>query len=191
LKKGGRALDKEASIVVEFNSWLRAAVGSLALFGSQAAMAAPLTYDCDTAAGSFSPVEQVQSGPSYSISARLTPRLSRTDKRWLPAASLGVGKPGQEVLLRVFAEERGGKNFKVSAIYSGDGEPKQAELGGISMGQSIGLAIYAEPGTVRVTAGGKSTSFAVTIAPNASVSASCSTGEFLFEALELAPPAGR
>ncbi len=40
---------------------------------AQAAVAAPVDYDCDTPTGSFSQLIQTQAGPAYHVLATLTP----------------------------------------------------------------------------------------------------------------------
>jgi hypothetical protein len=82
----------------------------VAAFGSLAttAHAAPMSYDCDTAAGRFSELKQVQSGPAYRISGRVAANELAVDKRWVPVANVTIKSADNQSLamLRLTAPTR-------------------------------------------------------------------------------------
>jgi hypothetical protein len=54
----------------------------LSVAAADAARAAPVNYDCDTPAGSYSELSQVQAGPAYHVRGTITALQWRDDRRW-------------------------------------------------------------------------------------------------------------
>lgn len=151
------------------------------------AWAAPLAWDCDTAAGAFSQIKQVQAGPNYRIAGKVTPLQTRSHERWLPSAQVRIERPGRKTAaaLRIVPEQRGGRTFAVTANATVDGKETATTLGRLSLDETLAFSLTASTEGVAVSAGGKSSKLPVVLGPGAEILVICSTGEFDFEALEL------
>lgn len=151
------------------------------------AVAAPVSYDCDTAAGAFSEIRQKQDGPSYAVAGKMGPRQLRAHERWLPTVRIWVeAADGRtSTALQLVPEVRGGTVFAI-VVTSSDGDKKgRTGLGKITLGETLAFSIRAGSEGVRVEAGGKSNLIPVAIGVGGQVGVSCSTGEFDFETLDL------
>jgi len=165
---------------------IRLAAVILGGFGSAAAAAAPIRYDCDTAAGSFSEIEQGQKGPAYAVAGTVEPVQLRTHEQWLPAAARVDSNDGKRsVALQLVPEVRGGSTFAIVAVSADDDKKGRTRLGKIALGETLAFSIRAVGGSVRVEAAGKVATMPVAIGGGGRVGVSCSTGQFKFETLDL------
>lgn len=163
----------------------------IAIAAGGSAAAAPLAYDCDTAAGAFSQIKQIQPGPNYRIAGKVIPRQTRNHERWLPSAQVRIERPGRRTAaaIRILPEQRGGKTFAVTAEAMLDGKESETVLGRIRLDETLAFSLIASADGVVVTAGGQSSKLPVVLGRGAEILVICSTGEFDFEILDLeAPP---
>lgn len=168
--------------------WASGLLTGCSLLCAGAAAAAPISYDCDTAAGSFSVIEQVQAGPTYHLRGTITPRTWRSDRRWAPSVRIGFGTADDSRRAWITLTRQPDRPGADAGMEVADGgEPGTIALGNVGLNQPIAfdLALSAS-GDGAVTLGTEHRSFHFNPGPNAKMSVTCSTGEFLFSDLDWA-----
>jgi hypothetical protein len=168
--------------VPNLKSLLPAMAAVAALAGP--AHAAPLSYDCDTAAGHFSELKQVQSGPDYRISGRISANELAMHKRWAPGANITVESADKAVRasLRILAPEQKAP-LDVVLETRKDGKTETQTLGKIGLSQDLTFVVTVSGGQVRAEIGTMRGEAPTAIGAGASVSVVCSTGNFHFDDL--------
>src|SRR6218665_3523762 len=122
---------------------------------AQAAAGAPVTYDCDTPAGSFSELSQVQAGPAYSLRGSITALQWRDDRRWASVGQIRLenGDRSRSIALKVVRQPRG-REAAIEVTVQGEGEPRTETLGAGALKQGgafeLGLNGGGEGGTETV-----------------------------------------
>ncbi|HEY5723037.1 MAG TPA: hypothetical protein VIT45_12015 [Allosphingosinicella sp.] len=162
---------------------LLAAIASFAALAGPA-QAAPFSYDCDTGAGRFSELKQVQPGPDYRISGRISANELATHKRWAPGANLTIESADKSVRasLRILAPTRKAP-LDVVLETTKDGKTETQTLGRIGLSQDLAFVLAVAGGQVRAEIGSMRGDAPISIGAGGSVSTVCSTGNFHFEDL--------
>lgn len=159
-----------------------------ALLAGGGAEAPPLSYDCDTAEGAFSQLKQVQPGPSYRITGRISAHRLRQHDRWVPVATVRADAADgtMEVALQLVAPHRPDGPLDVFLVTrAGKSEPEQKLLGHAEIGGELPFELAVDRGKVRARIGSLNGDAKASLGSGASVGVSCSTGEFLFNDLRL------
>jgi hypothetical protein len=169
-------------IVTNWKNLLPAAAALIALAGS--AQAAPFSYDCDTGAGRFSELKQVQAGPDYRISGRISANELAMHKRWAPGANLTIESADKKnrVSLRILAPMQKAPLDVVLEI-SRDGQKEEKALGQVGLSQELAFVLTVTGGQAHAEIGSMRGEGPIAIGSGASVSTVCSTGNFHFEDL--------
>ena len=148
------------------------------------AQAAPFSYDCDTGAGRYSELKQVQTGPDYRISGRISANELARHERWAPGSNVTIesadGK--SRASLRVMAPTRKAPLDVVLAITK-DGKTEEQRLGQIGLSQELAFVLTFADGRARAEIGTMRGEAPIAIGGGASVSVVCSTGNFHFNDL--------
>ena len=151
--------------------------------------AGPLTYDCDTAPEHFSELTQPLPAGPVTISGVLTARVMATSKTWASTGHVGlvsadgadyaqievtgVAKISKTVLLATLTVSRGGTKEEI-------------ELGPVTLMQALPFSLTWDPaGKLSVSLAGWQREVLLRPGTLTTAKATCSTGEFLFEKLEL------
>jgi hypothetical protein len=176
-------------------SFRSAAAAALLWAASPTAAAAALSYDCDTASGSFSELKQSQAGPSYRVSGRITARQLRVDKRWLPAGNVAIASADQKVfvMLKLSGLKRPKGPLEVILVNVDGGRKTQQVLGQIGLNETLSFTLSVQGSTARAEIGRMGGDTVAAIGPGGSVGITCSTGDFMFDDLKLdsaGPPVG-
>ena len=162
-----------------------AAIATATLF-VQRAIAAPVDYDCDTPAGSFSELSQTQAGPAYQLRGSITPRQWRDDRRWASVGQIRLenGDRSRSIALKVVRQPRTAQAAIEVTLQSG-GEPRTETLGAVALNQAVPFELRLDPaGEGVVVMGGQRRAFHLDVGPNAKVQVICSTGEYLFSGFD-------
>lgn len=148
------------------------------------ANAAPFSYDCDTGAGRFSELKQVQSGPDYRLSGRISANELATHKRWAPGANITVESADKKTRasLRILAPMQRAPLDVVLQI-TRDGQSEEKALGQVGLSQDLAFILTVAGGQVRAEIGSMRSEAPIAIGSGASVSVVCSTGNFHFDDL--------
>jgi hypothetical protein len=145
----------------------------------------PLTYDCDTAAGSYSELSQPAASSKYSISGVLTARKLRTDERWAPSATVTVKTSDSDRLsLQLIAADGTATQLQLLIRNVIDGKESTQPIGVVPVNQAVPFTIFVDGVAANFEAGGRTFNLNVPAGGTRTVSVACSTGEFLFERLE-------
>ena len=163
---------------------------ALAAWLGSSAAAAPLDYDCDTAAGSYSMIDLVQPGPGYRIRGTVTGVQFRKDDRWLPTATIALVSADKSnfVSVQLMRQARDSK-MELAANGLLRGERRSAEGGRVGLGEAVPFEITSGGGRTVVQFGDKRTIFDFDLGADSRVQVSCSTGQFRFEGLDWEAPA--
>lgn len=164
-----------------------AAAAALMLAAQGAAAAAPVTYDCDTGQGNFSELSQVQPGPAYRLRGTITPLRWDSHERWAPSAQarLQNGDGSRWIAVRIMRAPGVERATAAIEVNSG-GSPQTTSLGWVGLNEALPFDIsLSAAGAAVVLAGTERRTFRLDLGANAKVSVVCSTGEFLFGALDL------
>src|SRR5438309_1887264 len=111
-----------------------------ALLAGGGAEAPPLSYDCDSAEGAFSELKQVQPGPSYRVTGRISARRLRQHDRWAPVASVRADAADgtMDVTLQLVAPHRPDGPLDVFLVTrAGKGAPEPKLLGHAQIGEEL------------------------------------------------------
>lgn len=166
------------------------AAGAAFLFSSVQAPAAPMKFDCDSFDGAFSEVMQTQAGPNYAVKAQITAMRLGNHREWLPNAMLQIFSADENnvVIVRLNSSSSQSKTASVTLTIGKDGERKSYAVTTVKLNEPVDASIIIRDGKVKVQVAGQSAEAPIAIGPNAEVRAACSTGEFMFEKLDMAAP---
>jgi hypothetical protein len=148
------------------------------------AQAAPLSYDCDTGAGRFSELKQVQPGPAYRISGRIAANELARHERWAPGSNITIESADEQnrVSLRILAPMQKAPLDVVLEITKA-GKTETQALGRVGLSQELAFVLAFADGRVRAEIGTMRGEAPLAIGAGASVSVVCSTGNFHFNDL--------
>ena len=163
--------------------------GATSLGGfSVPAHAAPMTFDCDSFDGAYSEIVQTQVGPAYALKAEVSAKRLGRHREWRPKALLQVksadGKNAIGVQFNISSYQNG--TLSVALITIVGGEQKEYSVATLKLNEPLNTAIAVQDGKVRVDIGGEFAEAPITIGHGAEVRVGCSTGQFMFEKLEMA-----
>jgi hypothetical protein len=154
---------------------------------SNSALATPMRFDCDSFDGAYSEVAQIQSGPTYSLKAKITPKRLGKHRDWRPNAMLQIksadGKNG--VTVRVTASSLQNRTFSVTFASLTGGELKEYSVATVKTNEPVSVAIAVRDGKLQAAIGGQLAEGPIAVGKGAEVRAGCSTGQFVFENLEM------
>ncbi len=155
---------------------------------AQAAVAAPVDYDCDTPTGSFSQLIQTQAGPAYHVLATLTPLQWRDDpdQHWAPVGGVRLESADSTRWIAVrIGRQPAAARGRIEVRVKTGGEPQTTLFGDVGLNEALPIELQALPsGDAVVVVRGERHVFHLDLGRNAKVEASCSTGEFLFRGLD-------
>lgn len=169
---------------------LLVAAGAGVLISSAQATAAPMKFDCDSFDGAFSEVMQTQAGPNYAVKAQITAKRLGKHNQWMPNALLQIFSADERnvVNVRLSAASSQSKTVSVTLTTVKDGEKKSYSVTTVKLNEPVDASIIIRDGKVQVQVAGQTADAPISVGPNAEVRAACSTGEFLFEKLDIAAP---
>jgi hypothetical protein len=163
------------------------ALAALLLLAPGAAMAAPVKWECDTAAGAYSELSQVQPGPAYRVRGTMKWAQSRVDRHYAPSAQVRIDNAGATrwVGVQMLAAPRAARISLGVRLHNG-GETQDVALGTAGLNEVVPFEISVSPaGEIALSIGTERRTAQVDIGPGATVSAVCSTGEFEFATIDL------
>lgn len=170
--------------------WLLVGAGAGLLIASAQAPAAPMKFDCDSFDGAFSEVMQTQAGPNYAVKAQITAMRLGKHGQWLPNALLQIISVDEKniVIVRLNASSSQSKTVSVTLSTVKDGEKKSYSVTTVKLNEPVDAAIVVRDGKIKVQVAGQAAEAPIAIGPNAEVRAACSTGQFMFEKLDMTAP---
>jgi hypothetical protein len=166
--------------------WIAAAAAAvLAAGGAGSAAARPLSWDCDTQDGHFSQLEMVQEGPSYRISGRITPVELRTHRRYAPMAAIRIQSDGDDwVGIRIGRFD--GRRLEARLARSVGGRMEESAFASLESGAAFPFELsLSADGAAAASLGTARAGTEILLGFGGRVQLTCSTGEFLFEGIEL------
>jgi hypothetical protein len=167
---------------------IKAILAAAALAGaSTPSRAAPMRFDCDTFDGAYSEVVQTQSGPAYALKAEITAKRLGKHRDWRPNALIQVkSADGKSAIgVQVTAASYQNRTLSVALITTTGGERKEYSVATVKLHEAVNAAILVRDGKVRAEVAGQFAEAPIEIGPGAEVGAACSTGQFMFEKLEM------
>lgn len=149
--------------------------------------AEPLQYDCDTAAGAFSELKQPVAGSSFQrVTGKVQVLSGRIDQRWLPAAAIRLDSTdGHSIAVQLSAEGRDKGDITANLVAWHKDDSQTQNLGRYDRSEIRSFSISPASAGVTVQFGKEKFDLPFNLATLASVSVTCSTGEFLFTDLVL------
>lgn len=143
-----------------------------------------MSYDCDTGAGRFSELKQVQPGPAYRISGRIAANELGKHERWLPVGNINITSADNQTraMLQITASERKAPLDVLLRVINGDNDTSQT-LGKVALSQELAFVLSVADGKVKVEIGDMRGEAQISMSGGASVAVGCSTGNFHFEDL--------
>ena len=159
----------------------------LLLAAAEAALAAPMSYDSDTAAGSFSELSQVQDGPAYHVRGTITPLQWREHERWLASGQvrLETGDGSRSIAVQVI-RPRGAERASFAITVDSGNRPITTTIGEVGLNEAVPFDVTLFPsGDAVVQFGTERRVYHLDLGRNLHVKVVCSTGEFLFGELDL------
>ena len=159
---------------------------------SYSAGAAPILYDCDAAAGTYSNIDLTQSGPAYRVVGRVAGNYFRRHNDWHPVANVRLIAANKKnaVGIRVRRVHLNGPIEFVLQTWV-DGRESLKVLSTLRRDEPAPFSIEVEGGITRVRAAGQELVVDPVIGSGATIQIACSTGRFVFEDLDWDPPAPR
>ncbi len=162
-----------------------AAAAAAGLLASPLA-AVPIDYDCDTPGGSYSKLDLVQPGPDYRVTGRISAVKWRTHGRWYPTAVVALISASEREAVSVRIERPGESGVLLVESLIG-GKSNKVAVGSLRLKEEVAFELSVHGGKAMVQVGGKSFPLEAEISPGAKLLISCSTGQFLFKALDWDP----
>lgn len=152
------------------------------------ALSSPLRFDCDSMDGAFSEIIQAQTGPNYVIRADVTAKRIGAHRDRRPNALIYIGSPDGKASIgvRLTASASKPQVLAVTVETTKDGESKSYIVTSVKLGETVHASIEINDGATRVEAAGQVAEIRIPVDRGAEVSASCATGQFMFEKLEMA-----
>lgn len=152
-----------------------------------AATAAPVKWACDTPGGHYSELSQIQAGPVYRVAGTMKWAQSYADRRYAPAANIRIQSADgtRWIGVNMLAAARASRIMFGVRVQNG-GEPQDETLGTAAINEVVPFEVSVSPaGEIVMSIGGQRRTAQVNIGPGATVSATCSTGEFEFGTIDL------
>jgi hypothetical protein len=154
---------------------------------SAPAHAASMRFDCDSLDGAYSEVVQTQNGPAYGLKAEITAKRLGRHRDWWPNALIEIrsadGKSAIGVQFRASSYQN--RTVSVMLITTSGGEKKEYSVATVKLDEAVNAAIAVRDGKVRADVAGEFAEAPISVGSGAEVRVACSTGEFMFERLEM------
>jgi hypothetical protein len=152
-----------------------------------AAVAAPMTYGCDTPADHFSAIEQQVSLTSFSIKGSVQPNEFRKGK-FSPLAQIYLQSPDKKYrwALQVIALEAKAKDAFVFLDMTDNGKDSEPfPIGTVKIGEKLPFDVSITDGTkIKFRIGNMEGNPDLNLGSQATLNIVCSTGDFVFSDLE-------
>jgi hypothetical protein len=162
-----------------------AAGAALALGASQAAVPQTLSFNCDAVPGEVTAMDQGPLASATSISGSFRAVQARHDNNVSPVATVKLASDKDFVALQITPIEPNSSTFLVF-VRNGDAkEEERTLLGQAELNQPVPFRVARNGKQVEVAAAGQSLSLRQSFRGAPSLGVSCSTGQFLFENVEL------
>lgn len=156
---------------------------------AEPADAAEQRYDCDTTVDHYSELEQGLPGPGYDASGTITAVKPYVGDRHLAAGRVALESADGKSFLSfrlTHWPKTDEKTMGASLMIQIDGKEEEIALGRVNMMKPVPFALHVDAaGDASLTLGEWHRDLKVPLGSAAVASASCSTGEFLFEHLKL------
>ena len=153
------------------------------------AHAAEQDYDCDTGAEHYSELKQALSGSRYEASGTITPRRMYVGDRYMTSARVSLqSADGRNFLsFRLSGSAKAGdKTLMATLFVQIDGEEKETPLGPVNLIKPLAFSLQVDAkGSARLSLGEWQRDLMMPLGSVAIASATCSTGEFQFDHLNL------
>ena len=151
------------------------------------AAAAPIRFDCEALDGANSEIAQTQDGPTYRLRTQISPKRAGKHREWRASALILIKSADDKayVGVRMAATASKPQGFSIYLETGRDGEHKQFSVTTVKLGDTVNASIDIKDGSARVEVAGQVADLAIPIGKDAVLSASCSTGQFMFEKLEM------
>jgi hypothetical protein len=162
-----------------------AAGAALALSASEAAAPQILSFNCDAVPGEVTAMDQARLTAATAISGSFRAIQARHDNSVSPVATVKLASDKDFVALQITPIEPNSSTF---LIFVRNGDAKEEErtmLGQAELNQPVPFRIARNGKQVDVSAAGQSLSLRQSFRGTPSLGVTCSTGQFLFENLEL------
>jgi hypothetical protein len=166
--------------------WLSAAAASILAIPA-GAMAAPVEYDCDSAAGAFSEISLDQAGPDYRVRGTIRPVLLRSHPRYVATATVFIRSADRRRAAAVQIMRGRASRYTVSALRVTDGHTGTASLPLIQTGDAVSFELVSNAAGSFALVGGQRIDLGPAIGEAAHLSVTCSTGQFHFSGLDWSP----
>ena len=152
------------------------------------ANAASMLFDCDAEGGHYSELVQSQTGPNYALRADISAKRFGQHRDWHPGARMAItsadGK--NSIIMQLAAGSVRPEFLLVSLVTNRDGEQKQYMVTTVNPGEAVHASIDVRDDVVHVEVAGQLAEVPLKLGAGAKVSVGCSTGQFMFENLDLA-----
>ncbi|QNQ09030.1 hypothetical protein [Sphingomonas alpina] len=171
------------------NRYLAAGLSLVLLLPAMPVAASTLDYDCDSTGGRFSALKTTQSGNVNKISGVLTARNMIEIPRWGAVGNVALssadGKNSIQLQLAGFPSVDA-QAMTASIILTIGGEKTEVEIGKSALLQPMPFTISVDAsGSATIAFAGVQKNAIVVLGPAPVARVSCSTGEFIFEKLDL------
>lgn len=151
--------------------------------------AAPMRFDCDAMDGANTEIAQTQDGPAYRLRTRISPKRAGKHRDWRANALILIRSADEKayVGVRMAASVSKPQGYSVLLETVLGGEHKQFNVTTVKLGDTVDASIDIKGGSARVEVAGQVADLAFPTGKGAVISASCSTGQFIFDDLEFVP----
>ena len=149
--------------------------------------AAPLQFDCDAADGHSSALRQAQAGPNYALGAEFSAKRLGKHRDWLPGARIAIWSADDRnsIIIQLAAGSVRPESLRLSLIATRDGNEKSLGVTTVKLDETVRASISVKDNLARVEVAGQPAEFPLNLGLGATVVVSCSTGQFMFETLDL------
>jgi hypothetical protein len=151
------------------------------------AIAAPITYGCDTPADHFSAIEQQVQLKSFSIKGSIQPNEFRKGK-YAPMAQIYLQSPDEKYrwAMKVIALDAKAKNAFVFLEMTENGKVSEPfPIGSVKLGEKLSFDVSVIEGkTIKFKIGDMDGNPELNLGSESALNIICSTGDFVFADLE-------
>ena len=166
--------------------WLGILSAALASAGN-AATTAPqaISFDCNADAGIISGIDPAKLPTSNSVSGTLRPVLGRIHPIVVAAATVKLASQKNFVAIQLAETEPKSGIFKIWVRNGDDRNEERTPLGEIRVGDTVPFKLVRAGDNVLVTAGAQTVTIRQLFFGHPKVGVSCSTGQFVFNDIQL------
>lgn len=151
------------------------------------AIAAPIDYDCDTAAGHFSEISLHQAGPDYRVRGSITPLLRRSHVQYVATATVFIYSADRQRTVAVQIMRGTGSRYEVTTHRVTGGDIGRASLRPVRTGEAVPFELVSTSNGTFAMVGEQRIDLGPPIGAGARLSITCSTGRFRFSGLDWSP----